>query len=398
MTMASVFTLTTAAMLQTMPVMAAGTDYGTVIGGEKTTTFDKYLVMDEEANVPNAVFSFKVSEGKAETYDLDGQTIEILSGINADKVIMSVGTTETNEIVYQPGDETKQDDNALVKDYDKNDKKYAKKTATLDFSACGFTEPGVYRYVITESGDNQGVTNDEKDTRIVDVYVTDASDATGKKLTIAGYVLHTESDDIKAGAENGSDGTNPEGKDQGFTNSYDTSDLTFRKEVEGNQASKDKYFEFTVKITGAKAGTVYDVDITGADMASGDNAATLEANRGKTNVTQLIADANGEVEQKFYLQDGQEIKILGLAKDTVYTITENAEDYKSTEAGVTAYEDAANGKVKSKDLKTSYLNTKNGVIPTGVIVTVAPFATATLLGVAGMVTLRMRKKTDDEEE
>ena len=39
MTMASVFTLATAAMLQPMPAMAAGTNYGTVIGGTKTTTF-----------------------------------------------------------------------------------------------------------------------------------------------------------------------------------------------------------------------------------------------------------------------------------------------------------------------------------------------------------------------
>ena len=58
MTMASVFTLTTAAMMQTVPVIAAGTNYDTVIGGTTTTTFDKYLVMDQEANVPNAVFSF----------------------------------------------------------------------------------------------------------------------------------------------------------------------------------------------------------------------------------------------------------------------------------------------------------------------------------------------------
>lgn len=41
------------------------------------------------------------------------------------------------------------------------------------------------------------------------------------------------------------------GKGQRFKNSYDTSDLTIRKEVTGNQESKDKYFEFTVKITSA---------------------------------------------------------------------------------------------------------------------------------------------------
>ncbi|WP_367397244.1 QVPTGV class sortase B protein-sorting domain-containing protein [Segatella copri] len=36
-------------------------------------------------------------------------------------------------------------------------------------------------------------------------------------------------------------------------------------------------------------------------------------------------------------------------------------------------------------------------MPTGVIMTVAPFAAVTLLGAAGMVTIKMRKKEDDAE-
>lgn len=104
------------------------------------------------------------------------------------------------------------------------------------------------------------MTNDEDATRVVDVYVNDASDADGKKLTIAGYVLHSSESDITAGDSFlGSDGTDPDGKSQGFTNEYDTSDLTFKKEVSGNQASHDKYFEFTVTITNAVPGTVYNI-------------------------------------------------------------------------------------------------------------------------------------------
>ena len=36
---------------------AAGTNYGAVIEGTKTTTFDKYLVMDLDAHVPNVSFT-----------------------------------------------------------------------------------------------------------------------------------------------------------------------------------------------------------------------------------------------------------------------------------------------------------------------------------------------------
>ncbi len=379
-----------------MPAMAEGSNYSETIGGITTTTFDKYLVMDEQAEVPNATFTYTVTAGAPKTYKVNEKKFEILAGVNAEKVTMAgVGSETANTITYAPGDDTLQDNNTLVKDYNQETQKYAKKTATLDFSACVFTEPGVYRYVITESGTNQGVTNDRDLTRVVDVYVNDDSTATEKKLTIDGYVLHSDEDDITMGDNNGTVNTDPTGKSQGFTNTYDTSDLTIRKEVSGNQASHDKYFEFTVVITDAKAGTVYQVDLTGADATSGTNSATITANTGKANPTTLTVGEDGTVTQKFYLQHGQEIKIQGLAKDTKYNVTENAEDYKSTAAGVTGYTDAVSGTIVSDDLKTSYLNTRAGVIPTGVVMTVAPFAAVTLLGGIGAVSIIMKKKNDD---
>lgn len=392
-------------IMSAVPVCAAGTNYGTTIEGTKTTTFDKYLVMDQQANVPNASFTYDVTAGTAKAYDVAGKKFQVLAGVDADKVTMAgVGTTTANIITYKQGDTTKQDENDLVKNYDKDTEKYAVKTATLDFSQVQFTEPGVYRYILTESGDNQAITNDADLTRVVDVYVDDASavgeDGTlNKKLKIAGYVLHSNADDapdVAAGENMGSTGAYVATKSQGFTNEYDTSDLTFRKEVKGNQASHDKYFEFTVTITGAVEGTVYDVDITNADATSGNNAATITENTGKENVTSLTVGKGGTVTQKFYLQHGQEVKIQGIAKDTKYDVIENKEDYKSTPAGITNYTDAVNGTVVSTDLKTSYLNTREGSIPTGVIMTVAPFAAVTLLGGFGIAKLSMKKRRDDE--
>lgn len=87
-------------------------------------------------------------------------------------------------------------------------------------------------------------------------------------------------------------------------------------------------------------------------------------------------------------------------------MTENTEDYKSTAntkdnpvVDTKADTEAApvNGTIASEDLTTGYLNTRDGVIPTGVIMAVAPFAAVTLLGAVGMVTIKMRKKEDDEE-
>lgn len=388
-----------------MPALAAGS-YDTTIGGTKITTFDKYLVMDAQAEVPNASFTYAVTAGEAKAYDVEGKKFEILAGVDADKVTMAgVDSTTANTITYTQGDATSQDENALVKDYDNTTEKYAKKTATLDFSACKFTEPGIYRYIVTESGTNQGVTNDADATRVVDVYVNDASDGEGYKLKIAGYVLHSNADDapdVSLGESNGSTGAYVGTKSQGFTNSYDTSDLSIKKEVSGNQASRDKYFEFTVNITDAVPGTVYDVDLSNADATTQSNAATITANEGKTNPTTLTVGADGTITQKFYLAHGQRITIQGVAKGSKYEVTENAEDYKSTPADAISDEankgDAPSGTVASEDIHTGYLNTRNGVIPTGVIMTVAPFAAVTLLGGAGVVTMVMKKKKSSEEE
>ena len=421
MWMTALMAATAFAGVGTPVLAAAGTNYGTTIEGTKTTTFDKFLVMDKQANVPNAKFTYTVTAGNAKAYDVAGKKFQVLAGVDADKITMAGvgGTAEAaaaaNSIVFRQGDGSDTHDttkDAYVKDLVAG-KKYALKTATLDFSAVQFIEPGVYRYVITEAGDNQGITNDADLTRVLDVYVNDASaDVDGaltKKLTIAGYVLHSNENDepdVAAGADFGSTGAYVATKSQGFTNSYDTSDLTLRKQVTGNQASRDKYFEFTLNIDKAQPNTKYDVVIDDADATSKANAATIEANAGQTNVTSITTDGAGKATQKFYLQHGQQITVQGLAKDTTYAVTENTEDYKSTantkDAPVVdtkADTEAApvDGTIVSTDLTTGFLNTRDGVIPTGVIMAVAPFAVVTILGGAGIVTMVMKKNKKEDE-
>ena len=381
MGMTALMAATAFAGVGTPVLAAAGTNYGTTIEGTKTTTFDKFLVMDKQANVPNATFTYAVTAGNAKAYDVAGKKFQVLAGVDADKITMAGvgGTAEAaaaaNTIVFRQGDGSDTHDttkDAYVKDLAAG-KKYALKTATLDFSAVQFTEPGVYRYIITEDGTNQGITNDADLTRVLDVYVNDASaDVDGtftKKLTIAGYVLHSNVDDepdVSAGENFGSTGAYTDKKSQGFTNSYDTSDLTLRKQVTGNQASRDKYFEFTLNIAAAQPNTKYDVVIDDADATSKANAATIDANAGQTNVTSITTDGAGKATQKFYLQHGQQITIQGLAKDTTYTVTENTEDYKSTAntkdtpvVDTKADTEAApvDGTIVSTDLTTGFLNT-----------------------------------------
>lgn len=421
MGMTALMVATAFAGVGTPVLAAAGTNYGTTIEGTKTTTFDKFLVMDKQANVPNATFTYTVTAGNAKAYSVADKKFQVLAGVDADKITMAGvgGTAEAaaaaNTIVFRQGDGSDTHDTTkdeYVKDLVAG-KKYAMKTGTLDFSKVQFTEPGVYRYIITEDGTNQGITNDADLTRVLDVYVNDASaDVDGtftKKLTIAGYVLHSNVDDepdVSAGENFGSTGAYTDKKSQGFTNSYDTSDLTLRKQVTGNQASRDKYFEFTLNIAAAQPNTKYDVVIDDADATSKANAATIDANAGQTNVTSITTDGAGKATQKFYLQHGQQVTVQGLAKDTTYTVTENTEDYKSTAntkdtpvVDTKADTEAApvDGTIVSTDLTTGFLNTRDGVIPTGVIMAVAPFAVVTLLGGAGVVTMMMKKNKKKDE-
>lgn len=385
--------LTMAMLLNGTTVFAADTSYRGVKGG--STKFDKYLVMDQEANVPNASFTYTIAPGTPKIYDVNNKKVEVLAGVGTPTMTDEDTTTDGFQLVFKPTDTLNKtlQTGDQVKVFDPTKQGYAKKTSTVDFSGVTFTEPGIYRYVITETGKNQAVTNDTNEKRYLDVYVIDKNG----DLEVSGYILHATDSDVGMGESQGSNGEQNDNKSQGFTNTYDTSNLTFKKEVSGNQASRDKYFEFTVTIGEAVSGTVYNVDITGAIATSGSNAATIKGNANQTNTTQLIVGADGTVTKKFYLQHDQYITIQGIANGSTYTVTENEEDYKSKAAAVEGYKDPTTGKVASADLNTSYLNTRDGVIPTGVIMTVAPFAAVTLLGAAGMVTIKMRKKEDDAE-
>lgn len=112
------------------------------------------------------------------------------------------------------------------------------KSIALDFADCGFTEPGIYRYIITESGTNIGVQNDSVPTRTIDVYVVDdTTNNTTKKLKISGYAMHSGA---VTGAPTVGDPSNIAGaaKSEGFQNTYPSNNLTFSKEVTGNQIAK----------------------------------------------------------------------------------------------------------------------------------------------------------------
>ncbi|MBO4877535.1 MAG: hypothetical protein J5501_05995 [Ruminococcus sp.] len=438
-----------AAMMTTFTAGAA-TTYTPVAGGE--TEFDKYLVMDEGANVPNVTFEYTITAGTAQPFSEGGKTIAVYAGPDPDKIVFS-GTDITDEtttdakfeIEFAQGDTTTLaaavTDSDQVKNLDSGEK-YAKKTATLDFSAVTFDEPGIYRYIITETNSaKQGIVYDSDLTRVLDVYVEDITGTDGTPtLQVAAYILHaTEEATISLSDAYGSDGnvfnkpTDPEAptvdptapttaedldyKSQGFTNEYTSYDLVFSKAVSGNQASKDKYFEFTVTIENAVPGTQFDVsyqDDNNAATTDGDadktiaanpNSATTVLGDGATQPDFITVGDNGTVTKKFYLQHGQKIAIRGLAEGTKYTIVDGKEDYKPSYATddekdttTDKLDTAKNTAGIEQDVKVDFTNTRDGQIPTGIILSVAAPAVIGIITLAGISVLVYRNRRRETEE
>ena len=415
---------------------AAGLAFGTLMAGAgmvpvsaattpvagTTTTFDKYLVMKRNANVPNATFSYTISapsdtemNALENPEDTNGTNLTVRKGIGAPTVsstTFNAGNPTFDDV--QKGRPNKTSTNYNDQQNDDVDgldgtKKYAKKTATVDFKGVTFNEPGVYRYKITENASGEKGITEDKTARFLDVYVQ--SDETGK-LTIGGYVFHTLNAAQPKGTTAGSN--NPDGKNKGFTNQYATSDITLSKKVTGNQGYKDQYFRFHVDVTdldadakmfvtdGAGSRTAYKAGDTVAyeyDKDTGTRTAgqkRFDAQTGSfTDVTAaqgsdadmsglaLTADDKGKASFDVYLKDGETVRLNGLTAGAKYTIKETSEDYSASATKAAGAEEAKaitlhhdNGEhsdatpenvLSTNDETVAFTNTREGTLPTGLV-------------------------------
>ena len=368
--------------LLALPVSAANKP---VTGG--TFNFDKYLVMDENANVPNVSFTFSIAPGNA--VSASGTDHVIYAGDDTNRVsgtpVLKVDGTATGTVIFAPTDITytaQQTGDSVTLN---GEQKYTIKTITVDFSGVTFKAPGIYRYVITEDKADpapSGITYDTNYQRTLDVTVQYKA-GSDTELEVSGYTFY------KTNKTDGSDDTGI--KDTGFTNSYATNDLTLKKEVKGNQGDRDKYFKFTVKISNATKDNKYTVNL---DHATKD-AITLPDQTTHTNSAELTVGTDGTVTETYYLKNDEYIVIQGLTSDTKYQITEDsyANDgytttYKIGETdAVSSLSTPDNVAIGNTDVSVTFTNTKNGTVPTGILLETAPYLILGAVVVAGLVVL-----------
>lgn len=372
-----------------------------------TTTFNKYLVMDVGDNVPNATFSFTVAAGTAIPASED--SFEVYAGVFPERITIT-------DAVFGPNDATSSTETEAT-----NGKKHAAQTVTINFNPAPaapanpdepvpdpsltgvyFKEPGIYRYIITETANadhaSAGIIHDSAATRVLDVYVTDKNDGTNT-LQIDNYILHTQVGNVDISTETLSD------KSDGFTNEYNAKDLKIEKEVSGNLASRDKFFKLTVTMTDVADDDVFTVSLAddnnahtndgSADANTGSNSpATKSTYLNQANPTS-VTGAQLKAGVNFYLQHGDSVVIRGLPINATYTVTEDAEDYTSsvmtgkTNSGVIGTVAGTN-----KMAQAGFTNTREGTVPTGVLLTVIPGVVIVLLAAFGLVLVLRRKKNN----
>ena len=414
--------------MMAIPAAAAG-NYTAVAA--QNTSFDKYLLVEKDEKAPGLTFTYDFAAGTA--IAPTATTLQVYPGV-------ITGGKPSATVSFSDSDAAEGTSlNANYTTY--------KKTVNVDFSGITFSEPGVYRYIITEDNNaGAGVFYDVDPTdptdataygdrtRTLDVYVEDDESTAAKDLIVTSYVMYNGTVTTAPPSSSASQGTaltaatpvvSPASPTNGqeadgatktdrIVNYFKSYSITFGKEVTGNQGSKDKYFAFTLKLTSPVAG-IATVDLSLADPAAGTNDATTVSG---SNAPSITLTANTEVSTVFYLQDGQYITVTGLPEGTKYELSEAAEGYTSTE-GITAANssldwdgDTTNGNDAladpvsnttgiTADVRTGFTNDKQGIIPTGVLVKVAPVIGIGLVVIAGVIffaVISMRNKDQEDLE
>lgn len=319
--------VTLAATAFAVPAFAANTP----VSGP-SVEFDKYLVLDESANVPNATFTFTVS-------GTDSKNVKV------SKAVFTPQMTTYDKL--QSGDSLTLSEG----------KKYAAVVVTADFSGVSFSAPGVYRYTIQEDATTvPGVTADGN-TYNIDIEV-ESDD--GGALSLGAVVFDSGSAQ----------------KATGFVNTFGSTGLTLKKTVTGNQGDRNKYFTFNVALANAPKGSVYSVTLPTTEAYSPPDPASITVGE------------NGTATATFHLKHNQSLVINGLTSGVQYTIAEtDRTGYTTTYKvnGGDAQNGAATGQQTMGDTSQTveFINYKQGTVPTGILLDVAPYAAlAAFAGVA----------------
>ena len=303
----------------------------------------------------------------------------------------------------------------------------------ISFKPAAFATPGVYRFVVTEgpatgfnSGDVEamkvnvdGVEKPYQTQRFLDVYVRLKDGSADRE--IYGYVLHSgdtlvssnttgnkHTGDKNSGFDGDGNKTGKRDTPQGYTR-YTPRKIKIDKKISG-MINKDNLFPFTVNLfhNPVNGGAAYD---------NPDLQVKVKLPRQSNYTVKKASDIPGLGAK---LKDGDSLEIIGLPKTTTYKVKENNNTALTIKSDVRFSEDVAHeipdtvtavsetvlptkdsterGEGKSlveKDSHVAYHNHIDEITPTGVVLTVAPYAM--MLAVAGSMGFMFFNRKKEEE-
>lgn len=217
---------------------------------------------------------------------------------------------------------------------------------TVDRSAFS-NKPGTYYYLIKETPNaTNGMTYSSAEKRLaVQVYADN---------TIAYYV-------VENGENNAKD-------DAVFVNTYSAHKLTVEKTISGTQADANEAFDIHVTINGAE-GETYETNMNGVTLTSGQEA-TIS------------------------LKGGESIEIYNLSPTDTYVVDEDNR-YADTEGYTVTGEVTDATAIGNADANVTINNHRDASTPTGVIMTIAPYALMVVLaGAFAVVFLTRRNRAE----
>ena len=238
------------------------------------------------------------------------------------------------------------------------------------FSGITFSAPGAYNFTLEEvAGDNPNIVYSNAVFNIT-VYVAWALDSNGyptNELAITGIATNNSAGEKQASGP-------------AFPNTAaDAANLTVSKNVTGNAANVNDYFEFTVNITGGASGT-YAISYVGNTYAGT-----------PANPTVITAGTAATI----YLKHGESFTILNLPVGAAYSVAEtNALGYTTTINGTAANEDRSiTGTIAQGGATAAYVNNKTFTPPTGLFMDIMPYALifgAAAIGAVAFIARRRR--------
>lgn len=338
----------TAAALSAAMVMSMG---GMTAFAEEPVTINKDLVVPAEANVPDVSFSFTIAGSE-------------YRGNGEDEIKTGIGNLTIDTAEFHTTDSV-------------SDGK-ATKVLNVHIPENTYSQPGVYRYEVTENEAigmvKEDITNDTASTKYLDIFVK----RVGDKCEVYGSELFADGSAEKL---------------DGFVNTYTTYDLDLTKHVTGDMGETDYPFEFTVEFSGP-VNTTFTVGGKGYDEES----VTLVGEEG---------ELTGTATMQVKLADAETLELSGIPSCVEYTITETnpGKGYSTTnvidEDWHTVNFDDGNDYSTEKQTMgkenhaVDFVNSRNaGDIPaTGIILNFAPYILlVAFAGVFAVLFLRKRRE------